>query len=73
MLVFTPHYRAHYPPFIEGRGDNVISGGVSPLRTPLAKQIPAILGLDLKKALFAIWLGDSPVQESLKKALLGAP
>lgn len=30
-------------------------------------------GLDLKKALFAIWLGEKPVQESLKKALLGAP
>ena len=30
-------------------------------------------GLDLKKALFAIWLGGAPVQESLKKALLGAP
>lgn len=25
----------------------------------------------LKKALFAIWLGNAPVQESLKKALLG--
>ena len=32
-----------------------------------------IPGLDLKKALFAIWLGEKPVQESLKKALLGAP
>jgi len=28
-------------------------------------------GLDLKQAVFAIWLGDSPVQESLKEALLG--
>jgi hypothetical protein len=28
-------------------------------------------GLDLKKAVFAIWLGDSPVQESLKTGLLG--
>ena len=28
--------------------------------------------LGLKKALFAIWLGNSPVQESLKKNLLGA-
>jgi len=27
--------------------------------------------LDLKKALFAIWLGDAPVQASLKKELLG--
>lgn len=30
-----------------------------------------IPGIDLKKALFAIWLGDSPVQASLKKDLLG--
>ena len=29
--------------------------------------------LDLKKALFAIWLGEVPAQDSLKKALLGAP
>lgn len=29
-----------------------------------------IAGLDLKKALFAIWLGSTPIQESLKKALL---
>lgn len=28
-------------------------------------------GLDLKQAVFAIWLGDSPVQISLQKALLG--
>ena len=37
------------------------------------KTLGTIPGLDLKKALFAIWLGASPVQESLKKALLGAP
>ena len=30
-----------------------------------------IPGLDLKKALFAIWLGSNPIQESLKKELLG--
>lgn len=29
-----------------------------------------IPGVDLKKALFAIWLGTNPVQDSLKKALL---
>ena len=32
----------------------------------------SIPGLGLKKALFAIWLGDVPAQESLKKGLLGA-
>ena len=33
----------------------------------------SIPGLDLKKALFAIWLGDVPAQESLKQSLLAAP
>ena len=28
-------------------------------------------GLDLKQAVFAIWLGETPVQVSLQKALLG--
>ena len=36
-------------------------------------RLGSIPGLDLKKALFAIWLGKEPVQESLKKSLLGAP
>jgi hypothetical protein len=36
-------------------------------------KLGSIPGLDFKKALFAIWLGDNPVQEPLKKALLGAP
>ena len=30
-----------------------------------------IEGLEFKKALFGIWLGEMPAQESLKKALLG--
>jgi len=33
-------------------------------------KLGEIPGLDLKQALFAIWLGDTPVQESLKNALL---
>jgi|AntDeeMinimDraft_4_1070355.scaffolds.fasta_scaffold00039_24 hypothetical protein len=28
-------------------------------------------GLDFKQALFAIWLGDTPAQESVKQAMLG--
>ena len=28
-------------------------------------------GLDFKKALFGIWIGDDPVDETLKKELLG--
>jgi hypothetical protein len=31
----------------------------------------AVKGLDFKKALFAIWLGNDPVQESLKAKMLG--
>jgi len=30
-----------------------------------------VTGLDFKKALFGIWLGDSPVSSSLKKGMLG--
>lgn len=32
---------------------------------------PIVPGLDLKQAVFAIWLGDSPVQASLKKGRPG--
>lgn len=35
------------------------------------KLISTILGIDFKKALFGIWLGDEPAQESLKNDLLG--
>ncbi len=34
------------------------------------QNLGTIAGLDLKKALFAIWLGSNPVQDSLKAALL---
>ena len=40
---------------------------------PVETKLGRIAGPDLKKALFAIWLGNSPVQEALKKSLLGAP
>lgn len=36
-------------------------------------KLGRISGIELKKALFAIWLGNSPAQESLKKGLLGSP
>ena len=36
-------------------------------------NLGTIPDLGLKKALFAIWLGSSPVQPSLKKSLLGSP
>jgi hypothetical protein len=34
------------------------------------ETLGTIAGLDLKKALFAIWLGPNPIQESLKNSLL---
>jgi hypothetical protein len=36
-----------------------------------AQVLGTIAGLDLKKALFAIWLGPKPIQDSLKASLLG--
>tara|TARA_B110000444_G_scaffold228281_1_gene233960 strand:+ start:544 stop:1110 length:567 start_codon:yes stop_codon:yes gene_type:complete len=35
------------------------------------EQINSISGLEFKKAFFGVWLSDSPVQENLKKAMLG--
>ena len=44
-------------------------------RTAAGAETPlgSIPGLELKKALFAIWLGDVPAQESLKQSLLATP
>ena len=65
------------------KGDTVVmrqeNGALVTLYRPAATagseaaetRLGRIPGLELKQALFAIWLGDSPVQESLKKALLG--
>lgn len=36
-----------------------------------AALVEQIKGKDFKQALFAIWLGDNPVQESLKHQMLG--
>lgn len=35
------------------------------------ENLGTVPGLDFKKALYAIWLGPDPVQESLKKGMLG--
>lgn len=43
--------------------------GVSIFKNGVLKQ--RIEGLAFKEALFGIWLGDAPVQESLKHSLLG--
>jgi hypothetical protein len=40
------------------------------VKTGKVETLGTIAGLDLKKALFAIWLGSSPIQESLKNELL---
>lgn len=45
------------------------SKGVLIFKNSLLKS--TIDGLEFKKALFGIWLGDKPAQESLKKNLLG--
>ncbi len=39
--------------------------------TGKSKSLGTIAGVDIKKALYAIWIGPSPVQESLKKGMLG--
>lgn len=36
-----------------------------------SKKLGAIGGLDFKKALFSIWLGDTPADEGLKHDMLG--
>lgn len=35
------------------------------------RMLSTIKGLDFKKPLFAIWLGEEPAQEDLKQAMLG--
>lgn len=37
------------------------------------EALGTIPGVDLARALFAIWLGDVPLDDSLKQALLGSP
>ena len=39
-------------------------------KTDKTETLGSIAGLDLKKALYAIWLGSNPAQKSLKDALL---
>ena len=34
-------------------------------------ELGTVTGMDFKKALFGIWLGDDPVDKKLKKAMLG--
>lgn len=48
--------------YVKGDGVHVSKNG---------KEVKSIAGLEFKKALFGIWLSDSPAQESLKSELLG--
>ena len=48
--------------YVPGTGVKAFKNGQLKNTTP---------GLDFKKALFGIWLGDSPVDEDLKKGMLG--
>ena len=36
-----------------------------------SKEVSTIQGLDFKKALFGIWLGDDPADDDLKEGMLG--
>ena len=47
--------------YIKGRGSVVYKNG---------KEIGIIKGMDFKKALFAIWLGEDPADDNLKEAML---
>ncbi len=63
-----------------GRGDTFylyytpkvgLSASYKSKATGETKNMGVTAGLDFKKALFAIWLGPNPVQESLKRGMLG--
>lgn len=49
--------------YIPGKGTSVIKNGETKTR---------VEGLKFKQILFSIWLGDKPVQKSMRKALLAA-
>jgi hypothetical protein len=51
--------------WVPGAGTALVADG-----TPRGKPIP---GEDFYRALLRIWLGENPVSEDLKKALLGQP
>ena len=48
--------------YIKGKGTVVYKNG---------KEVGTIAGLDFKKALFGIWLGNDPADDDLKDAMLG--
>ncbi|AWH75297.1 chalcone isomerase [Dokdonia sp. Dokd-P16] len=48
--------------YIKGKGTVVYKNG---------KELGSIAGLDFKKALFGIWLGNDPADDDLKDAMLG--
>ncbi len=48
--------------YVPGKGVEVMKNGVAKSTVP---------GMEFKKALFGIWIGDKPAQASLKKEMLG--
>ncbi|HQJ09357.1 MAG TPA: chalcone isomerase family protein [Deltaproteobacteria bacterium] len=48
--------------YVPGKGVEVMKNGVAKSTVP---------GIEFKKALFGIWIGDKPAQDSLKKEMLG--
>ena len=83
----TPDFLAQFDDTVFRKGDSVLmaygpDGLTTTYRKQTGKEDPAAYedqalatfsSLALKKALFAIWLGDVPAQESLKKSLLATP
>ncbi len=47
--------------YVKGKGSVVYKNG---------KEVGVVEGLDFKKALFAIWLGEDPADDDLKEAML---
>jgi hypothetical protein len=58
-IVSGDHFEIVYLP---GKGTMVSKNG---------KDLGAIKGMDFKKGLFGIWLGDYPADDDLKEAMLG--
>jgi len=48
--------------YVPGKGVRTVLGG---------REMGTIPGLNFKKALFGIWLGEEPADKSLKKGMLG--
>lgn len=73
LNLFTPDMKINkhdrvYLNYYPGKG---IVVKMKPKATGKIKTLGIVKGLNVKKALFAIWLGTNPVQGSCKKGMLG--